>query len=97
MKKIAIFVCALALVAATTSSRPKTVKRTVVYSSTVECKNCERKVLENISFEKGVKDVSVDLPGRTVTVVFDEAKTDTLTLAKAIRKLGYDAKVVKFE
>ena len=63
----------------------------------MECKNCERKVLENISFEKGVKDVSVDLPGRTVTVVFDEAKTDTLTLAKAIRKLGYDAKVVKFE
>jgi len=97
MKKLAIFACALALVAVSTSSKPKSVKHKVVYSSTVECKNCEKKVMENISFEKGVKDVSVDLPRRTVTIVFDEAKTDTLTLAKAIRKLGYDANVVKYE
>lgn len=80
-----------------TAAKPKTVKRTVVYGSTVDCENCERKVLENISFEKGVKDVSVDLPKHTVTVVFDEAKTDTLTLAKALRKLGYGAEVIKFE
>ena len=97
MKKLTIFVCALALVAFSTSSKPKTVNRTVVYGSSVECKNCEKKVMENISFEKGVKDVSVDLPNQTVKIVFDEAKTDTTTLAKAIRKLGYDAKVIKFE
>ena len=97
MKKLAIFVCALALVAFSTSSKPKTVNRTVVYGSSVDCKNCEKKVMENISFGKGVKDVSVDLPNQTVKVVFDESKTDTTTLAKAIRKLGYDAKVVKFE
>ena len=97
MKKLAIFACALALMAFATSAKPKTVKRTVVYGSTVDCKNCERKVMENISFEKGVKDVAVDLSKQTVTVVFDEAKTDTTTLAKAIRKLGYDAKVIKFE
>ena len=97
MKKLAIFVCALALVAFATSSKPKMVKRTVVYGSTVECKNCEKKVLENIGFEKGVKDVSVDLSEQTVKIVFDEAKTDTATLAKAIRKLGYEAKVIKFE
>ena len=97
MKKIAIFAGALALMLVFTSSKPKTVKRTVVYGSTVECKNCERKVMENISFEKGVKDVSVDLDKKTVSVVFDEAKTDTLTLAKAIRKLGYGACVIKYE
>ena len=97
MKKIAIFAGALALMLVFTSSKPKTVKRTVVYASTVECKNCEKKVMENISFEKGVKDVSVDLSDRSVKIVFDEAKTDTTTLAKAIRKLGYGAKVVKFE
>ena len=97
MKKLAIFVCALALVAFSTSSKPKTVNRTVVYGSSVECKNCEKKVMENISFEKGVKEVSVDLPNQTVKIVFDEAKTDTTTLAKAIRKLGYDAKAISFE
>ena len=97
MKKLAIFVCALSLVAFATSSKPKTVKRTVVYASTVECKNCQKKVMENIAFEKGVKDVVVDLADQSVKVVFDESKTDTLTLAKAIRKLGYEAKVVSFE
>ena len=97
MKKFAIFVCALALVASATSSKPKTVKRTVVYASTVECKNCQKKVMENIAFEKGVKDIDVNLADRSVKVVFDESKTDTLTLAKAIRKLGYEAKVVSFE
>lgn len=97
MKKLAIFVCALSLVAFATSSKPKTVKRTVVYESTVECKNCQKKVMENIAFEKGVKDVVVDLADQSVKVVFDESKTDTLTLAKAIRKLGYEAKVVSFE
>jgi copper chaperone CopZ len=97
MKKILVIACALSMVLMATSAKPKTVKRTVVYGSTVECKNCEKKVLENISFEKGVKDVSVDLSDQTVKIVFDEAKTDTLTLAKAIRKLGYEAKVVKFE
>ena len=97
MKKIAIIAGALALMLVATAAKPKAVKRTVVYESTVDCKNCERKVMENISFEKGVKDVSVDLDKKTVSVVFDEAKTDTLTLAKAIRKLGYGACVVKFE
>ena len=97
MKKIAVFVCVLALTVAVTSSKPKSVSRTVVYASTVECKNCQKKVLENISFEKGVRDVSEDLPNHSVKIVFDEAKTDTVTLAKAIRRLGYEAKVVQFE
>ena len=97
MKKLAIFASVLLLVAFVTSSKPKTAKRTVVYGSTVECKNCEKKVMENIAFEKGVKDVSVDLSEQSVKVVFDEAKTDTATLAKAIRKLGYKAQVIKFE
>ena len=97
MKKLAILLSALSLFVALTAGKPQIVKRTVVYASDVECKNCEKKVLENISFEKGVKDVKVDLSEQKVTIVFDQAKTDTCTLAKALRKLGYCAEVVKFE
>lgn len=97
MKKTLFFVCALAVLFVATAAKPKPVKRTVVYCSSVDCKNCEKKVMENISFEKGVRDVSVDLEKKTVSVVFDESKTDTLTLAKAIRKLGYEASVLRFE
>lgn len=79
------------------SSTAKPERRKVVYASNVDCESCEKKVMENIAFEKGVKDVSVDLEKETVAIVFDETKTDTLKLARAIRKLGYEAKVIDFE
>ena len=97
MKKIALVACILAIVFAATSGKPKAAKRTVVYASSVDCEHCEKKVMENIAFEKGVKDVWVDLDRKTVAVVFDEAKTDTLKLANSLRKLGYEASVLKFE
>ena len=96
MKKIFIILAALAVMFVAEASKPKA-KRTVLYKTSVECKSCKTKVLDNIAFEKGVKDVTVNLPEKTVKIVFDEAKTDTLTLANAIRKLGYSAKVIKFE
>ena len=95
MRKAFIYICALALVCVFVSAKPE--RRRVVYSSDLDCENCEKKVMENIAFEKGVKDVRVDLDRKTVAVVFDEAKTDTLKLANALRKLGYEASVLKFE
>ena len=97
MKKILFTFGILSVALAISASKPKANRRTVVYRSTVECKNCRNKVMDNIAFEKGVKDVSVDLAEQTVEIVFDETKTDTLALAKAIRKLGYGAKVIRYE
>ena len=96
MKKIFIILAALGVILVAEASKPKA-KRTVLYRTSIECKSCKTKVLDNIAFEKGVNDVVVNLPEKTVKIVFDEAKTDTLTLANAIRKLGYSAKVIKFE
>ena len=72
-------------------------KHTVVYETSMDCEHCVKKITENVSFEKGVKDLSTNLADRSVTVVFEAAKTDTLKLGNAIRKLGYTAKVVKYE
>ncbi len=96
MKMIVIVLAALSVMLVTEASKPK-VKRTVLYRTTIECKNCKTKIMDNIAFEKGVKDISINLAEKTIKIVFDEAKTDTLTLAKAIRKLGYKAKVIKYE
>ena len=68
----------------------------VVFVSNIHCANCGRKVQDNIAFEKGVKDLKVDVEGKTITVVFNPAKTDTLKLKKAINKLGYTADVVEY-
>ena len=76
--------------------KPKATK-TAVYQTTLDCEKCAKKILENVSFEKGVKDLKVDVATKQVTVTFDAARTDTLTLRKAINKLGYKARVVSFE
>lgn len=69
----------------------------VVFATSIHCANCGRKVQENIAFEKGVKDLKVDVPGKTVTVVFNDSKTDTLKLKKALNKLGYQAEVIDYK
>ena len=103
MKKAIITAFAVALAATlTVSAAPEKKKaaskqHTVVFRSDVECKNCEKKVMDNLSFEKGVKDLSVDIKKQTVTVTYDAAKSDTTTLAKALRRLGYKAEVTEFK
>lgn len=69
----------------------------VVFATSIHCANCGRKVQENLSFEKGVKDLKVDVPSKLVTVTFNPAKTDTVKLKKALKKLGYDAVVVDYK
>lgn len=103
MKKSIVTICAIALIASLTlnaapDKKKKEVKQhTVVFNSDVDCADCQKKVMENLAFEKGVKDLSVSLEDQTVTVTFDAAKSDTTSLAKALRKLGYKAEVAEFE
>lgn len=71
------------------SSKKKAEIKEVVFNVGLHCENCVKKVTENISFEKGVKDLKVSLENQTVTVKFDAAKTSEETLKAAIQKLGY--------
>ena len=41
----------------------------------MHCENCERKVKNNIKFEKGVKEFSTDLKTKTVSITYDAEKT----------------------
>lgn len=71
----------------------KTDKQVVVLSCDLHCKGCCDKIMKNIAFEKGVKDLVCDLKTKTVTVTYDAAKTDVPTLLKAFDKIGKPAKV----
>lgn len=96
MKRISTLICLLAVSCVMLAgSKPKEPLRQVKYETTIDCKNCVKKVTENVSFEKGVKDLKAELSDKTVTIVYSPEKTDTLKLANAIRKLGYSAKVLE--
>jgi len=66
----------------------KTNKQTVVLACDIHCQGCCDKIMKNIAFEKGVKDIVCDLDAKTVTVTYDANKTDIETLRKAFAKIG---------
>lgn len=77
---------------ALTDKKPEKKKKEVkevTFNVFLHCEDCVTKVKENISFEKGVKDLEVSLEDQTVAVKYDAAKTSEATLKAAIEKLGY--------
>jgi len=65
--------------------------QTVSFKTSIHCKNCVKKINDNIPFEKGVKDLKISLDEKLVTITYDPSKTDEEKLAKALEKLGYTA------
>lgn len=69
----------------------------VTFVTTIDCKNCVKKVEANLPYEKGIKDMKVTLDDKTIWIKYDADKTDKKKLAEAIEKLGYEAHEVEQE
>lgn len=64
---------------------------TTVFMTNLDCQGCAKKITDTIPYEKGVKDVQVDVDSKTVTVTFDPAKTNNDNLVKAFAKVKIEA------
>lgn len=102
MKKILLVLISLVLAFSASVSfsrayaaKPSKEVSTVVFTANLHCDKCVKKVEENISFEKGVKDLEVSLKDKTIRIKYDPSRTDETKLASAVSKLGY--KVSKIE
>ena len=93
MKKIITLLVALVTIAGIAVAAPKAEKKiaTVVFTTDLDCHHCAQKVLNTIPYEKGVKDVKVDVATKTVTVTYDSSKTNNDTLVKAFSKIKIKA------
>ena len=94
--KVLAFVSALLITtsfSAFSQDKKKNDKQKVTFDVSMTCENCKKRIEKNIAYEKGVTDMKVDLPSKTVTVEFKENKTDTVKLKQAFEKLGYEASV----
>ena len=60
----------------------------VTFKVHLHCANCVKKVRENLSFEKGVKDLHICMEDQIVALKYDSSKTNEETLKNAIVKLG---------
>ena len=89
--------CALSASAANGPSAKRSNRQTVVLSCDIHCQGCCDRIMKNIAFEKGVKDIVCDLKTKTVTVTYDANKTDVPTLLKAFEKIHKPATVKEVE
>lgn len=69
--------------------------KTVTFAVSMSCENCKKTFERNIAFEKGMKDMKVDLENKRVTLTFDTRKNDEQKIIEAFNKLGYDAVVLE--
>ena len=74
------------------SKKTSTIEK-VLLNVPMHCETCQAKIEKNIAFEKGVKDMVVNFPQRTVELTYDASKTSLKTLEAAFRKLGYEVTV----
>ena len=94
MKRIILLAIAALMTISAVAGTPEKSKKTkevkeVTFNVHLHCANCVKKVQENISFEKGVKDLHVCMEDQIVYIKYDAAKTSEETLKAAIQKLGY--------
>ena len=70
------------------SKKVKAEVKEVTFAAHIHCAGCVRKLQENLSFERGVKDLHICMEDQIVYLKYDSMKTNEDTLKKAIEKLG---------
>jgi mercuric ion binding protein len=87
IKPIMTFLAALLLFSGNTFAQDTT----IVIKTSAICEQCKSKIENDLSFEKGIKNVNLDLKTKAVTVVYNSKKTSAENIRIAITKIGYDA------
>ncbi|MBD5189252.1 MAG: heavy-metal-associated domain-containing protein [Bacteroidales bacterium] len=59
--------------------------------------HCEKRIKENLRFEKGISKIDVSLKENTITVTYDKEKTDSEKIIKGFKKIGFNAFIMDCE
>lgn len=61
----------------------------VTFKVNMHCEGCKTRIEKTIPFEKGVKDLTVNLDLKTVKVIYNPTKTNESKIKKAFEDLEY--------
>lgn len=70
-------------------------EETIKIKTSAVCGMCKDRIESNMAYEKGVKDVVLNVKTKICTITYKTAKTDPQKLRTAITKIGYDADDMK--
>ncbi|MFC3878686.1 heavy-metal-associated domain-containing protein [Algoriphagus namhaensis] len=65
--------------------------KTVAIQTSAVCEMCKKTLERDLSFEKGVKSVNLDLETMVLNIAYLDAKTDPDVLRKRVTLVGYNA------
>ena len=88
MKRLSFIIFALSFSAALFAKDIKTV--VLKTQPEMHCENCEKKIKDNIRFEKGIKDIKTNLVDKTVTIEYDADKTNVENIIAGFKKIKYE-------
>jgi periplasmic mercuric ion binding protein len=92
MKNVQKFlIIAFVLVTGMTACGQKAKTEKVEIKTSAVCGMCKTTIETGLAFEKGIRDATLDVETKIVTVNYNPSKTNVDTIRKAISKLGYDA------
>ena len=60
----------------------------------IDCDHCKKRLEANLPFVKGVKDLKISVPEKTVWFKYDPAKVTKAQLAEALTKAGFPGKEI---
>ena len=71
--------------------------KTVVLKTQPEmhCTGCEKKIKDNIRFEKGIKSITTNLDNKTIIIEYGADKTNVENIIEGFKKINYEAAEVK--
>lgn len=87
-KSIFIVVLLISAISLTTSAQKYS---DVKIKTSAQSKLCKTNIENAIAYERGVKDCSLDLKSKVLTVKYKTKKNNADNIRKAVTKLGYDA------
>ena len=93
MKKVLLLLIAAITMTIASAKDIKTVVLTT--DPQMHCESCEKRIKENIRFEKGVKKIVTDVEHQTVTITYDADKTTVENIIKGFEKIKYNAREIK--
>lgn len=64
---------------------------TLKIKTSSQCEDCKQRIENKLNFTKGIKNATLDLKTKEVTVIYDKEKINPETIRAAIAKVGYDA------
>ena len=65
----------------------------VCFTVSMSCNNCKAKIEKNITWEKGVKDLKINVDNKSVCIVYETRKTTQKKLKEAIEKLDFTCEI----